>query len=69
MRGFIDDQSVALVCAAALFEDFAAGWAAGIEIIDNVFTMVLPGILYVFLPFPIFIMVDSSRGLYFLLLT
>nr|KJB30256.1 hypothetical protein B456_005G134900 [Gossypium raimondii] len=42
VRGFIDDQSVALVCAAALFEDLAAGWAAGIEIIDDVFTMVLP---------------------------
>lgn len=43
-RGFIDDQSVALVCAAALFEELTAGWVAGIEIIDHVFTMALPGI-------------------------
>ncbi|XP_021291947.1 protein NRDE2 homolog isoform X2 [Herrania umbratica] len=42
MRGFVDDQSVALVCAAALFEELTAGWAAGIEIIDGVFTLVLP---------------------------
>ncbi|EOY21548.1 UPF0614 protein C14orf102, putative isoform 2 [Theobroma cacao] len=42
MRGLVDDQSVALVCAAALFEELTAGWAAGIEIIDDVFTMVLP---------------------------
>ncbi|KAE8678347.1 hypothetical protein F3Y22_tig00111427pilonHSYRG00550 [Hibiscus syriacus] len=42
MRGSVDDQSVALVCAAALFEELAAGWSAGIEIIDHVFTMVLP---------------------------
>ncbi|XVF53734.1 hypothetical protein PTKIN_Ptkin05aG0122600 [Pterospermum kingtungense] len=41
-RGFVDDQSVALVCAAALFEELTAGWAAGIEIIDHAFTMVLP---------------------------
>ncbi|XWS60805.1 hypothetical protein CRYUN_Cryun07bG0068800 [Craigia yunnanensis] len=42
MRGFVDDQSVALVCSAALFEELAGGWAAGIEIIHHVFTMVLP---------------------------
>ncbi|KAE8681526.1 UPF0614 [Hibiscus syriacus] len=42
VRGFVDDQSVALVCAAVLFEELAAGWSAGIEIIDHVFTMVLP---------------------------
>ncbi|XVE57225.1 hypothetical protein DITRI_Ditri04bG0074100 [Diplodiscus trichospermus] len=43
VRGAVDDQSVALVCSAALFEELAVGWAAGIEIIDNVLTMVLPG--------------------------
>ncbi|XWS50891.1 hypothetical protein CRYUN_Cryun12cG0128900 [Craigia yunnanensis] len=42
VRGFVDDHSIALVCAAALFEELAAGWAAGIEIIDHVFSMVLP---------------------------
>ncbi|XVF09402.1 hypothetical protein REPUB_Repub07fG0089400 [Reevesia pubescens] len=42
MQGFVDDQSISLVCAAALFEELAAGWAAGIDIIDHVFTMVLP---------------------------
>ncbi|KAK9028148.1 hypothetical protein V6N11_067960 [Hibiscus sabdariffa] len=31
-----------LSCLAALFEELAAGWSAGIEIIDHVFTMVLP---------------------------
>ena len=65
VRGFVDDQSVALVCSAALFEELAGGWAAGIEIIHHVFTMVLPGTHRCFFSsFLFFITVDISRVLY-----
>ncbi|PKI53451.1 hypothetical protein CRG98_026141, partial [Punica granatum] len=40
--GAIDDQSVAIVCSAALFEELTVGWAAGIEVLDQSFSMVLP---------------------------
>lgn len=43
VRGKINDQSVALVCSAALFEEITAGCDAGIGILDQAFTMVLPG--------------------------
>ncbi|KAM1938381.1 hypothetical protein FF1_015989 [Malus domestica] len=42
MRGVIDDQSVALICSAALFEELTSGWAAGIEVLDQAFALVLP---------------------------
>ncbi|XP_004515233.1 uncharacterized protein [Cicer arietinum] len=42
VRGKINDQSVALVCSAALFEEITAGCDAGIGILDQAFTMVLP---------------------------
>ncbi|XP_019179398.1 PREDICTED: protein NRDE2 homolog isoform X2 [Ipomoea nil] len=41
-RGGIDDQSVALVCSAALFEEISIGWRASAEIFDQAFSMVLP---------------------------
>ncbi|CAH9122186.1 unnamed protein product [Cuscuta epithymum] len=40
--GVIDDQSVALVCCAALFEEISTGGTASIEIFDQAFSMVLP---------------------------
>lgn len=43
VRGLIDDQSVALICSAALFEELTSGWAAGIEVLDQGFATVLPG--------------------------
>ncbi|KAK4567397.1 hypothetical protein RGQ29_003261 [Quercus rubra] len=42
VRGLIDDQSVALICSAALFEELTSGWAAGIEVLDQAFATVLP---------------------------
>ncbi|AES86890.2 putative siRNA-mediated silencing protein NRDE-2 [Medicago truncatula] len=41
-RGIINDQSVALVCSASLFEELTSGCDAGIEVLDQAFTMVLP---------------------------
>lgn len=45
MRSSFNDQTVALVCAAALFEELTSGSVAGIEILHQAFGMVLPGIL------------------------
>lgn len=42
VRGVVDDQSLALTCSAALFEELTTGWAAGITVLDEAFTMVLP---------------------------
>lgn len=42
-RGRIDDFSTAVICSAALFEELTSGPAAAIEILDQAFTMVLPG--------------------------
>ncbi|KAI4347330.1 hypothetical protein L6164_008147 [Bauhinia variegata] len=41
-RGMITDQSIALVCSAALFEELTSGWNASVEILDQAFVMVLP---------------------------
>ncbi|XP_019179226.1 PREDICTED: uncharacterized protein LOC109174444 [Ipomoea nil] len=43
-HGVIDDQSVALVCSAALycFEEISIGWTASAEFFDQAFSMVLP---------------------------
>lgn len=43
VHGVIDDQSVSLVCSAALFEELSSGWTAGIQVLDQAFAMVLPG--------------------------
>ncbi|CAJ1952201.1 unnamed protein product [Sphenostylis stenocarpa] len=43
VRGIINDQSVALICSAALFEELTTGWDAGIEVLNQAFSMVLPG--------------------------
>ncbi|XP_014514785.1 protein NRDE2 homolog isoform X2 [Vigna radiata var. radiata] len=42
VRGIINDQSVALICSAALFEELTTGWDAGIEVLNQAFSMVLP---------------------------
>lgn len=41
-RGSVNDESVALVCSAALFEELTSGWATGIEVLDQALSMVLP---------------------------
>ncbi|KAF7822056.1 protein NRDE2-like protein isoform X1 [Senna tora] len=42
VRGIIDDQSVALICSAALLEELTSGWDAGVDVLDQAFAMVLP---------------------------
>lgn len=42
-RQAVDESSVALICSAALFEELTAGWVAGVEIISDALSMVLPG--------------------------
>ncbi|KAF9625216.1 hypothetical protein IFM89_020802 [Coptis chinensis] len=42
-RGDIKDESVALICAASLFEDLTSGEASGVGVIEEAFSMVLPG--------------------------
>ena len=42
-RGVIDDHSIALICSPALFEELTDGCIAAIEILNQAFTMVLPG--------------------------
>ncbi|KAL6962786.1 hypothetical protein U1Q18_037745 [Sarracenia purpurea var. burkii] len=41
-HGVIDDHSTALICSAALFEELTAGYIAGIEVLNQAFSMVLP---------------------------
>ncbi|KAH1207217.1 Protein NRDE2 [Glycine max] len=41
VRGIINDQSVALICSAALFEELTTGWDAGIEVLNQAFSMML----------------------------
>ncbi|TMW97049.1 hypothetical protein EJD97_006322 [Solanum chilense] len=41
-RGLIDDNSVALICSDALFEEITIGWTEGVQILEQAFTMVLP---------------------------
>ncbi|XP_057247349.1 uncharacterized protein LOC104901371 isoform X6 [Beta vulgaris subsp. vulgaris] len=41
-RQAVDESSVALICSAALFEELTAGWVAGVEIISDALSMVLP---------------------------
>lgn len=43
LRGAVSDQSIALICSAALFEELTNGWTAGIEVLHQAFAMVLPG--------------------------
>ncbi|XP_028805517.1 protein NRDE2 homolog [Neltuma alba] len=42
VRGVINDQSVALICSAALLEELTSGWDAVVEVFDQAFAMVLP---------------------------
>ncbi|KAK4844836.1 hypothetical protein QYF36_024957 [Acer negundo] len=42
LQGVVNDQSIALICSATLFEELTRGWAAGIEVLNVAFTMVLP---------------------------
>ncbi|KAK6925447.1 siRNA-mediated silencing protein NRDE-2 [Dillenia turbinata] len=42
LRGAIDDQSTALICAAALFEELTSGWAAASEVLYEALSLVLP---------------------------
>ncbi|XP_076894745.1 uncharacterized protein LOC143547132 [Bidens hawaiensis] len=42
MRGSIDDNSVASVCSAALFEELTTGWEAAVEVINQALSTVLP---------------------------
>lgn len=41
-HGAIDDPSIAIICSAALFEGLTTGWAVGIEVLEQAFSMVLP---------------------------
>lgn len=41
-RGVTDDRSTAIICSAALFEELTAGCVAGIEVLNQAFSMVLP---------------------------
>ncbi|KAM7471048.1 hypothetical protein LguiA_009231 [Lonicera macranthoides] len=41
-RGVTNDQSIALICSVALFEELTTGWVAGIEVLNQAFSMVLP---------------------------
>lgn len=42
-RGCITDKSVALVCSASLFEILTTGWTTAAEVIEEAFSMTLPG--------------------------
>lgn len=42
-RGAIDDQSLAIICSAALFEELTTGCGAALEVIHQAFMAVLPG--------------------------
>lgn len=42
-HGDLDDNAIALICAAALFEELTAGWTSAVEVFDQAFSMVLPG--------------------------
>ncbi|KAG6498104.1 hypothetical protein ZIOFF_046013 [Zingiber officinale] len=41
-RGSIGEQSLALICAASLFEILTNDWFTGIQVIEEAFSMVLP---------------------------
>lgn len=41
-RGVTDDCSASIICSAALFEELTTGCAAGIEVLNQAFSMVLP---------------------------
>ncbi|KAH9616378.1 hypothetical protein KSS87_013393 [Heliosperma pusillum] len=42
VREVVSDGSVALVCSAALFEQLMVGWAAGVKMLSDALSMVLP---------------------------
>lgn len=43
IRGAIDDNSIAFICSAALFEELTTGWEAAIEVLNQALSTVLPG--------------------------
>lgn len=51
LHGVIDDSSVALISSAALFEELTSGCNAGLEVLDQAFSMVLPGYFPILLVF------------------
>lgn len=42
IRGVVDDNSIALICSAALFEELTTNCDAAIEVLNQAFSMVLP---------------------------
>lgn len=42
-RGSVKESAVALVCSASLFETITSGFSCGLEVIEEAFSMVLPG--------------------------
>ncbi|XP_023745641.1 uncharacterized protein LOC111893790 isoform X2 [Lactuca sativa] len=42
IHGSIDENSVASICCASLFEELTSGWESGIEILNQSLSMVLP---------------------------
>jgi hypothetical protein len=48
-RGYVKESAVALVCSASLFETITSGFSCGLEIIEEAFSMVLPGGCFSFL--------------------
>lgn len=47
-RGSIKESAVALVCSASLFETITSGFSCGLEVIEEAFSMVLPGRFFCF---------------------
>ncbi|OVA16559.1 RNA-processing protein [Macleaya cordata] len=41
-RGDIKEESIALICSASMFEELTTGWTAGIGVLEEAFSMVLP---------------------------
>lgn len=41
-RHDVDESSIALICSAALFEELNTGWVAGVAVISDALSMVLP---------------------------
>jgi hypothetical protein len=46
-HGVTDDQSAALVCSAALFEELTNDLPGALEILEHMFSSVLPGYLLI----------------------
>jgi hypothetical protein len=44
--GGIKEESVALICAASLFESMTSGYSSGLEVIEETFPMALSGLTF-----------------------